>query len=592
MAGPWEQYQQATPAPETTPNPQQGPWTQFQAQQAAPQDDVIQEQHPDISFKDRFVAKNLANSTEAQAAYLKQQHPDLDVKVVNDQVVAKKPSEFSYKVMDPSGLDLQDISDVAYDVPAGLLTGAATAAGGVAGAPTVAGALPAAAAAGAGTSASLEALRQKLGQWAGVPQNMDYGQVATQGAVGAAAPVLFGTGAGAAQMAKAGLTAAEQQAQKSLVMKGINKAVPQVAESVSGVPKEAIKTLFDRKPEIDQLREGGITDIAEASYNKLREGLAKQKQQVGQRLEEEITKTPAVVDISGAKQAIDTQISKLESSKLAKNPEVMDKIEELKAAKQQMFSEVTGIDPETGEKILQDMPSQVDAKTAFELQDLLKQQGDLGKIKSGLTGRFSSTETKAGKEWGAANLEAYKSLNDQLSQATEGMSSKLKNDYRKYIELQNKLDSHFKSPEKTAQTLQGLNAPGKQMLKETLADLKTNQGIDLSKEADLLQAYKYFNKPSLMPLSSGGTTSTSRTALAGTLGYLAGHGLTKSYQGGLAGAAAANYLTGPKAVMYGTNALSGASKKMAPFVSKFGNVPPQSAMALWNMMQQQKQENK
>lgn len=545
---------------------------------------AIQEQHPSISFKERAVAKNLANSPEAQVAYLRLQHPELQIKVQGDQVIAKGPNESQYKVLDPQGFDIQDITDVGYDVASGVGTGAATAAGGVAGAGAGGvGAIPGAAIAGSGTAMYLDDLRQKLGRDMGIPQSTDWGQIGRQGIAGAASPVVFGTGASASKMLQAGVA---PETQRSLLTRGVQKIAPKFAEAVSGVPESAIKTQYSSGKDVAALKETGITDLAENAYQTLREGLAKKKNQVGKLLEQEIVKSPRPVDISGAKASIDAQIMKLEGSALSKNPEVLEKISELKDARQKMFGQVTGQD-EAGNAIVQDMPDFVDAKTAFELQELLKQSGDLGRIKGGLKGRFGDSTAKADKEWGSASLDAYKELNSKLNDATDGMSGKFKTDYKRYIDLQKKLDTHFKTPEKTAQTLQGLNAPSKQMLKETLGEVKDSTGVDLSGDARLLEAYKYFNDPKLMPISGGGTVSTGRSIGLGAMGGGAGY-MMGGIPGAAIGAQAGNLVGSPAAIKAYTGAASYLGNKL-PNAGSMGAIAPQRmTQPIWNALQRRK----
>ena len=84
------------------------------------------ESHPDISFLDRFNVKNLASNPEAGISYLQKQHPDMSFKSVNGEIQMRKKGESEYRVLDPSGFDLQDITDVAGDIAQG---GAETVAG-------------------------------------------------------------------------------------------------------------------------------------------------------------------------------------------------------------------------------------------------------------------------------------------------------------------------------------------------------------------------------------------------------------------------------------------------------------------------------
>jgi hypothetical protein len=610
---------------------------QFEGEGQAPMEDqpseqIIQEQHPDISFGQRFVAKNLANSPESQIAYLKSKNPNLEVSSMQGQVVVRNKGE-PWKVLDPSGFDAQDITDVGYDIGAGVGTGAATAAGGLAGAPLGPGALVTAGGAGAAAAGGLEGLRQKLGQYMGVPQEVDYGQVKTQAAFGAASPLVFGTGAGAGQIAAKALASklpaeAIKQSQRGLVSKGVEgyfkNVLPKVGEMVSGVPAEAIRTYGKNPKAVNDLTESGIMDITTAAHDKIRTGLAEAKSKVGQRLEQEVgvltnaDGTPRTVNIGRAREELDSIIAKMESKPTAKNPEIRERIAELKAARDNIFKEYQEVQTKAPNENLASMlsalpeeeanallkssgltkadvfgaveeklvplPDQVSPQHAFEIQDLLSRSGDLGKIKEGLKGRFTSTQAKADKEWAEGSRKAYNVLNEELDTATEGVSSELKGEYKKYIKLQNNLNKYFSTPEKTYQTLKGIDTPHKQYLRETLKEVKDMTGVDVNDEAKVLEAYTYFSKPGLTPVSSKGTTSTSRTmglgGVGGALGYKLGGPM-----GMMLGAGAGNVAGSPAAVKMYTDMVSGSANLARPLYNTGAGIAPDVGISTWNMMQ-------
>jgi hypothetical protein len=287
-------------------------------------ENTIQEMHPDVSVGTRMLLKNLANSPEASLAYIQKEYPQLQVKAEGDQIKMKRPEEKDWRVLDPqtgafSKDILMDVGDVGYDTLAGLLSGAAATGGAALAAPSGPGAIAAGATAGGASSAALEALRQKLGQKAGIPQEVSGSDVALQGAIGTAAPALLGTGAS-----------------KSLLMEGLKKTAPAIMEASSGVPKEAISAYFKSPKAIDTLAKEGVNERAEVIHEQMRSGLARGKQLAGEELQNSVEAATTPVNISKAKQRFDDLIAELEK-KPGKNSEDRAVLQGLKAKRNKIF---------------------------------------------------------------------------------------------------------------------------------------------------------------------------------------------------------------------------------------------------------------
>lgn len=606
---PWE-----VPAP--TPGAVQ-PW-ETPVDKNAP--DIDQTMHPSFGVGERLLLKNFANSPEAMVAYLKKSHPDMDIQNYQGQIIGKLPGEKKYKALDPNpgwltdpvGMikDLPlDVADAGTDVVQGVGSGLAAAGAGAAGGAATGGvgAIPSAMVAGGATNAGLEALKQKLGSYFGIDQQVNPKQVAVAGAAGAAAPLLFGTGA------KAVGNEVLDAAQRGLVPRAWdvakNKVLPNAAEAVSGVPAEAVKS-YAKNPEIvSQLKENGVTDYVEGVHNEIRTGLSKAKNQIGQNLEKEIDNAGTQVDLTKTKGIIDNHISALENSELKDNPIVKQQLAELKAARNDLLSEVkqepktlpdgSAVMDETGKPVMQDVrrdiPNKVSAKKAFELQALLNDQAEVSRLGQGTQPRFATSATPGEKAWMEANRKASRSINDELDTATEGMSSKLKGDYREYAQLQKDLNARFKNPEQTFNTLSNIHGKGKEMLKERLQRVAELSGGESNpmESANTLAAYKYFANPSKVPISSGGTTSTTRTGILGIGGYALGHKIG-GHIGGLQGAAAANFVGSPAGVkMYTLGGKALADKLVNPALKSLpSQAAPAIPLSLWELLQnQQEQEN-
>lgn len=535
---------------------------------------VIQEQHPDIGWGTRALVKNLSQSEDVTRKYL--EGKGFQTNIIDGQVVVKKPGETKYKVIDPSGIDPQDITDVGYDIGSGVVTGAATTAGAVAGAPTVVGAMPAAMAAGGATSAGLEALRQKLGAWAGLPQEVSGTDVAVAGTVGAVAPKVFGAGT------SKGLIQEGYEATKS--------ALPKVGQYISNVPAKATEIYAKNPKAIEMMKpEGATSELANATYDKLKSSLQAVKQNVGESLGQEIDTAQKPVNIAKVRSHLDSFITKLETGPTSKNPQVQAQIEQFKTARDNVFKTVSESVDEAGNPVknMVDLPPEIEAKHAFELQDLLKDTAEFRSPGGGLTSRFGKDMTSQEKQFAEAANKAYSELNNELNSATSGASQKLKNQYRAYSELQKQLGTRFKDPTATEKTLSNLYNPSNKMIKEGLDELKTLSGgkVDVTREAEQMFASKFYANPSMMPVSGSGVTSTSRSVPLGALGGYAGYKMAGA-PGAMAGLAAGGYLGSPSAMknMYvpaarGTGYLL---EKGASLARPIAN--PAGSVSTWNLM--------
>lgn len=582
---PWEQKNIPTTYPQG-----EAPWEKQAVPPKAQPMEVIQEQHPDISFKERFLAKNFANTPEDQINYLRKQHPDLDVQMLNNQIVARKPDEKAYKVLDPDlsvkqminpknwGENLKDIADIGTDV--GIGAGSATAGGIAAGAsaftPAAPAAIPIAMAASGATGAGLEALKQKIGQKMGIPQNIDPAQIIQSGVINAVSPALLGTGASAAKLAaKAAEKGLSEEAlnlaakdQQGLIGIGTNyaknKLLPGIAESVSGVPAQATRTLAKQSEAIQNLDENGVMDVATSAYDKLRNGLAANKAEVGAKLGKLVKDLgpDASVDLTKTKGLLDNQIQKLSTSELANTPAVQSQIQELLDARNQIFTELA-----PGAKTPIEMNDRVSPQKAFELQGKLSEMGNYPKTNAkGLMSTVSGTPVE--KQWQSAARGAYDEINNELSRLTEGQSGNLKSQYKSYIDLQKNLNTYFKNPETTYKNLATMESPSKKFASETLDKVKeaTKGAVDITPEKDLLQAYKYYGNPSTTPISSKGATGTARSMVPKMIGAGIGYKVG-GYPGAAVGGAFADKIVSPAAIKQYTLGASSVANTLDPYLN-------------------------
>lgn len=475
---------------------------EYAASQGAPLP-AIEEAHPDVSWSQRAVVKNFSNSPEASAAYLNKEGFETEIKDGN--IYVRKPGEKDFKAVDPSGFDLQDITDLGYDIPSGIASGIATAAGGIGGAVFGGGvgAVPGAMAAGAGSSAGLEALRQKLGQYAGIPQEISGRDIAISGAIGAASPLLFGTGATAAQIAKAGIS---PQSQRSLVTKGIEKAFPYAANVASGVPTKAVETYIKRTPEVNALIKEGpdaAANVADGLSASIKDQFFAKKKEIGEKLASNVKGSQNVIPTNKIFQPLEDRLQALVQSERSLTPDGQAEIEALRA-------EITGMK--------EGLPELISPSTAWELKDQLKDKSNLQAVTGTFNARYGKGATGAEKALSDAAKKSYDVVNNELSSAAG--NSGLNKEYTQMSRLQEKLQKYFKDAETTERTLLSLDKQSKGSARKTVESLDEAVGdTGVRDTADLLESYKYFQDPELLPISSGGTTSTSRTGgLSGVFG--------------------------------------------------------------------------
>jgi len=352
----------AKPVGEYNPN-----WQQNAKPIAEPK--VIEEMHPSISLKDRAIVKNFAQSPQAALAYLQKQHPDLEFQLKNgDQYLVRAKGEPDFKVLDPdtgffSKDILRDAMDIGYDTVAGATEGLATTAGAVggaiAGAPlapftggtsVAAGGMGGAMLASGAASATNEGIRQKLGQALGIPQEVDYSDVATAGGVGVIAPLTFGAGKHRGAI-KAGWDGAKAH------------VFPKLGSMASRVSSETLTNYSDDavRSSVDNLEKTGVTDYTRDAYNKLVNYLKTNKQQATDDLVQAIDATGKPVNIGGAKKVFHGAQSNVSPDGTTTNMD-QKKLDVIKRYYEEIFGLPVGDRQKVGSYVVPGTPGQ-QAKT-------------------------------------------------------------------------------------------------------------------------------------------------------------------------------------------------------------------------------------
>ncbi len=216
---------------------------------------VVQEQA--VSGLTRAGLKNLIDeSPELQLQYLERK--GWDARERGGQIQVKRPGDKEWRVVDPKGFDLQDVTDHIADVLQGAAMVAGISTGGILG--------------GAGAGTLSEAARQGVGKLAGFREEMDTGAIGVAGALGAAGGASRGAVAAGqkASQAVAKKLAVPAKALRKIAAK-IDEVVPNLgtrilntADVVSGARAARFGAHVAGKviPKAEKVAEGALVPIA------------------------------------------------------------------------------------------------------------------------------------------------------------------------------------------------------------------------------------------------------------------------------------------------------------------------------------------
>jgi hypothetical protein len=551
---PWEQNYASAQQGEESNNP----WEQEYdtgsdlTMSAMPDRTIVEEMHPAVSWKDRALIKNFSTDQMTGVKYLQNKYPNLQVELSpENRILMKGKNEKEWRTLDPDaeGFDGfaelgMDIADIGYDVAAGIGEGAATAAAGV-GAGLASGgaaAIPAAMAAGAGSSATLEYLRQKLGQAGGLPQETDMEQVGTSAAFGAVSPLLLGTGG----------TIAKGAAKKSLMESGkevTKESVEQLVKSQRGTFEKTYKYMKDSiLPKAAEVTSG----VKSKNYSTYLKNIDAMKdwssnpskftdyvRKVGMGMEEAINKN--------VKNAGDEMGAILEQYAPNLQVDVRDFYAQLNQEATDLINSQWKDDNALGQKmrgLLKDLfvesksgklRTTLDFDNAKMLRDKFKKLNK--SFNANLTGDpHRDAMIEIGDRGYRAIQDMIDGSLDKVEQGAGDVFARARARYREALTLKEQADSNiFKEIKKTGQkdysktlaTLRTLDNDTKVMMRDTLTKIDPK----ITEKADIAEAFIALNNPSWFP-TSGTSTSTSRTISMGTIG--AGVG-AMSGEGGLGG---------------------------------------------------------
>lgn len=593
---------------------------------AGGQDSIVQEMHPDFSAYDRMVVKNFANDDRAAVEYLKRQYPGMDIKTSpSGQIIGRKAGERAYKALDPDNSLLQtigatvlnplrgetwmDVTDAGYDLLSGAGTAAATGAAGLAGGAASGGlgAIPAAMAAGAGSSAALEGLRQLAGGALGVNQEANWGDVGLAAGLGAASPLLMGTGASAKGVAKEALKSGISQtglqdAQRGLVGLGVDKAVkPGLAKLgglLSGTGSDALQTLgrnFDRFTKTTKDKTG-VIDFIDDTGKMVDDRFGKAKSDTWNEFQSALGGygDEATVDLTSVKSRFKAAIADARQRAATGTEASKGLLERLEGAYDDLFRytdveevpEVTmkgiGLTDEFGREIMQPVTSvttrpvkkeltSLSPKQAVDLEKKLAELAGYNKIDSRqVTGnRFGSSMTADDKHLEMVASDLKRSLAGSIEEVLPENAIPAKRRYGELLGLENDIEALTKNPRQAFTNLRNADVSSNITNMQQFHKIDQAVGTDLVNRAKFAETIDLFGPGRKSWFHSGTLAKVPAATLGGATGAYIGRqsGDGSGYTTGIAGAGLGLLLGSPAAmktyIKYGIKA-GNANKALAP----------------------------
>jgi len=542
----------------------------------------------------RFAVKNFGSSSGDVIGYLKEQNPGFDFKIEekSGEILAKNSKDNQWGRLDPQGLDLPgDLTDIAYDVPAGIAQGIATGAAGIAGAAGSpyalgAGAIPAAMATSAATGAGLEAGRQGIGRMLGIKDNFDTGDTAFAGGVGAVSPLLFGTGAGAKDALKAAVKSGLDadtllKMQKGyggkLYDKAAEKIFPYMGMVAGGYDPKVLKTAYDNLDSIKLAENNplGAANEFRAINEIFSDSLKEASRKSGKTLENLRNQQDSImgtIPLEEITNPLNSYISKIDANQLQNAQS-----SEAKAAAQDVLSRLFSTTGDNPSPI-----TNVNVAQARQLAEQLKDEAlssGLNFNNMGSTKSLNTNKLAKDKQLLNALSEASGTLNQKIDSTVGVMDPELLKKITAQKEAYSALATlkdEFANPTNKQATFNNFlkrndleSKALKQQMEEYLPDNMKADDV-----AAKIQAYDLFAKPGWM-IPAMGNANTTRSILGGGGG--AALGAASAPEGTpwldrapymLAGAGLGAGAAGPKAI----RGMMSASKGARSAVEKQGKI--------------------
>ncbi len=539
----------------------EAPW-----EQGAAQRDTVLNEEPE-GLKGRFLVKNFSANPEGAINYLKKINPDFEIKREQDgEIIAKKTGDSQWGRLDPKGFDLQDVSDLAYDIPAGIAQGVATAGAGIAGAAggMGIGAIPASMAGSAASGAALEGLRQGIGAFF-IDDNLSGSGIGESAVAGAISPLLFGTGASTSGAIKAAGSSAGARkildAQKGVLGRVYDKSAgavgPKLASILGGYRPEVIKAASENLPIIQAAKKNPevAVSLLQEGREKIIGGLKSSLDDTGKSLEnltKELDADGALIPTEGILSPVKdlqehlkrTGIQSEERKALIKKLENM--VEENFTVKTEIRPELTidqrlaiaagipPIDPIPKTIIKKELPERITPSQAneayFTLKGMAQDSGinlkNIGQMKSVVT-PGAMNDMRVARAFNQATKKAKDAVKDAAE--SQGYGEEYAGLNASYSELKNFQDLFSKATKDEEAYQRFLNKRGSNA---NFAKQKVSKmiGEDVDELGAKMQAVELFSNPG-WEIPAFGNSNTGRTMLASSLGGGAGYLIGKENDG-------------------------------------------------------------
>lgn len=331
---------------------------------------------------------------------------------------------------------------------------------------------------------------------------------------------------------------------------GVNKvtqALPSkysIMSTLSGVPKEAIETYAKNKKLVSSLDQVAAEELAQQATTQARGAVSQARKVAGQALQDAMeqagNKTVNIVNFKKMledaaampKAALKNQSAQeLYADMQGKIKGILTKVEEVPESLQLSPQGILEKVPAGIKEV--PIPSDLTAQQLFDMKQQLKEMADAYGGRSGLLSKLAMKDAPmVSKKFEADITGAIKRIDDLIDNATSGASADARAQYAKLSKTADAADRYFSTPEKTFGVLSNISSRAKAPARRIMQEADKAFGTNLEQTGKILESAKYFNAPSIEALSSGGTTSTSRT-----LGGSAVGGYVGSLLGGPSGAA-------------------------------------------------------